>query len=137
MGLTHLPASHFLKNYLAPWATQIAGRFGYPVYLVGSALTLPEPRDIDVRCIVPTADFKARYGDPKVWSRGLWMTRENGAIAYAADMADLSREAALALKLNLDFQVQPPLEAHQFQGFPRLRLDALNLPELDLDAIGA
>jgi hypothetical protein len=47
----------------------LALRFGAPVYLVGSALELVDPRDVDVRVLVREEDFKARYGDPEEWRR--------------------------------------------------------------------
>ncbi len=131
--LTHAPASVFLKDYLSPWATWVAARFGRPVYLVGSSLVLPMPRDVDVRCVVSTEEFTARYGDPEAWSKAQWWPNTNdGSLLYAADMWEITREVSLKLQLNLDFQVQPPLEARRYK-LPRIRIDKMkDLTEVDL-----
>lgn len=102
----------------------MALRFGRPVYLVGSARKLPDPRDVDVRVMVTDPEFKARWGDPEAWHEALWWpSRNDGSLRYAADMWDLSREASLVLQLNIDFQVQPPVEASKYDPKERTRLD--------------
>ena len=40
----------------------VANRFGYPVYLVGSSLSKPIPRDIDVSVIMPLKDYEKMFG---------------------------------------------------------------------------
>lgn len=73
--------------------------------------------------MVSAEEFLARYGDPAEWRKGLWWpNRKDGSLRYAADMWDLSREASLTLRLNIDFQVQPPVE---YEKYPtrRHRLD--------------
>ena len=102
----------------------MAARFARPVYLCGSALLLPDPRDVDVRIVVTDDEFRARYGDPDAWGRALWWpSKHDGSLRYAADMADLAREAALVLRLNLDVCVQPVSEAARYADQPRQRLD--------------
>lgn len=44
------------------WAQQVANAEGHPVYLVGSVLWKPYPRDLDISIIMPVKDFEARYG---------------------------------------------------------------------------
>lgn len=44
------------------WAQEVANDFGYPVFLVGSALRKLYPRDIDITIIMPLADFEERFG---------------------------------------------------------------------------
>lgn len=123
--LTHEPAAGRLVELLRPWARHIAVRFGAPVYLVGSSLELPDPRDVDVRVILSDDAFRGRYGDPDLWCEGYWWpTRENGIMRYAADMWDLSREASLVYRLNIDFAVQPEREAARHEG-ARIRIDDL------------
>jgi hypothetical protein len=123
-SLVHPPAVVGLGPRLLPWARQIALRFGRPVWLVGSALELPDPRDVDVRVLLNDEEFLARYGDPAEWHKGLWFpNRKDGSLRYAADMWDLSREASLVLGLNIDFQVQPPIESGKYPVAKRHRLD--------------
>jgi hypothetical protein len=118
------PSLDGLCESLQPWANQMASRFGRPVYLVGSALRLPEPRDYDIRIVVTDEEFTARYGDPYAWAEALWWpSRNDGSLRYAADMGDLSREASLALSRNIDFQVQPPCEARRHLVGDDQRLD--------------
>jgi hypothetical protein len=107
---SHAPASERLVFLLRPWARQMAARFGYPVLLVGSSLTVPDPRDVDVRVTLPDEDFASRYGmDWPTWTTMLWYNiGEAGPMrTYANDMATLSREAARVLRLNIDFAVHP------------------------------
>jgi hypothetical protein len=44
------------------WALHMVARFNGPVYLLGSVLHKPAPRDIDIRIVVPDSEFAARYG---------------------------------------------------------------------------
>ena len=88
---------------------------------------LPDPRDVDVRVILTDDEFASRYGDPAEWFKGLWWpNRNDGSLRYAADMWDLSREAALTLRLNIDFQVQPPVESSRHLLSERVRLDGVS-----------
>lgn len=107
---------------LTPWANWLALRFGRPVYLVGSALNLSSPRDVDIRVILTDAEFNARYGDPSDWNFRLW-TDPSALIRYGADLYDLSREASFTFKANLDIQVQPENAASPEE--PRYRLDTI------------
>lgn len=112
-----------LCNKLQPWATQIAIRFGRPVFLVGSALELCEPRDIDVRVEISQEEFESRYGNSREWHRSLWFpNRNDGSMKYAADMWDIAREASLVLKMNIDFAVQPPVEYEQYAGKKKVQI---------------
>jgi hypothetical protein len=115
-----------LAEFLRSWANQMSTRFGAPTYLVGSALELPDPRDIDVRVMLTNDDFEARYGDPIRWREALWFSRHDGSMRYCTDMWQLSAEAARVLRLNIDFQVQPPCEWLSFVMEPRLRLDSIS-----------
>lgn len=125
MTLQHDPAVVELMPRLSPWANQIASRFGRPVYLTGSSLELCDPRDVDIRVILTTEEFAARWGDPKEWMQGLWTAMTHGATKYAADMYKLRSEACLGLRLNVDFQVQPPVEAIRHLDMRKHRVDTL------------
>ncbi len=132
--LSHPPAAAQLADQLQPWADQIATRFGRPVYLVGSSLQLPDPRDVDVRVILSDEEFEARYGDPGAWHKALWWpSRNDGSIRYCMDVGDLSREASIQLKLNIDFQVQPPGEARRYLCGEDRKIDLGSLRRLRID----
>ena len=122
-----------LRLHLAGWANQMAARFGFPVYLVGSSLTSPDPRDIDVRVVLSDDAFQARYGVlPQHADRDSWGQWGAGSKRWGEDMAKISRQAAEALHRNIDFQVQAELIARHrgFDKRPRVRLDTLNLTEI-------
>lgn len=103
-----------IKVRLQAWATTIFGRYGFPVYLVGSALTRGEGLDVDVRVILPDADFNARWPN----AEGLDL-----------ELGKQGRIAALFSRTNIDFVIQSQSEARQYAGLPRLRLDACEYPE--------
>lgn len=113
----HWPLSCQLQEQMLPWAREIAARYGRPVYLCGSALELPKPRDVDVRIILTDREFRDRWGDHS-WDAG----HENYR-AYAADVGKLGRDASRWMMLNLDVQVQPLCVALKYAGQRRLRLD--------------
>lgn len=118
------PTVDGLCEWLAPWANQIAARYGRPVYLVGSALQLQDPRDVDVRCIITDKEFEARFGRVEDWVKASWWPSKNdGSLRYAMEIGDLSREASLVLSKNIDFQVQPPAEARRHLGGADRRVD--------------
>jgi hypothetical protein len=132
-----------LRLCLRGWANMMAARFGAPVWLVGSALTDPSARDIDVRIELPDDVFAARYGDVFDFNREGWSPAWGpGRRRWGEDMAKLSRDALLnggrslwvvgreplnkLGGLNLDFQVQPELLARAYADKPRERLDELD-----------
>jgi hypothetical protein len=119
----HEPAAGELASKLAGWATYIAARYSGPVYLVGSALELPNPRDVDIRCVIDDELFIARFGDFKQWYH-FSPSINNDFIKYAAEIWDISREAALQFKINIDFAVQPITVAKEHQK-SRMRIDYL------------
>ncbi len=40
-----------------------ANKIGYPIYLVGSALSKGTPRDIDISVIIPLEDYEKMFGE--------------------------------------------------------------------------
>jgi hypothetical protein len=115
-----------IKTLCAGWANQMYSRFGYPVYLVGSSLHSENPRDVDIRIMLPDEVFEARYGDVYDWMaegyRPVWgETRQK----WARDMGKLSMEATLCIRQNIDFQVYPEGMSGVFEGKERLRLDTI------------
>jgi len=133
-----------LARAMSGWANQIAGRYGFPVYLVGSALTEAEPRDVDVRVVLTDAAFFARFGiKPMRTESEAWKPEQSeGTRRLYAEQGKLSRSAALTLHLNIDFQVQSEsiVLVRAYHERPRRRLDTIDLedlPPLNLNEPGA
>jgi hypothetical protein len=144
MTATSLLDAETLRLCLRGWANQMVARFGAPVWLVGSALTDPNARDIDVRIVLPDDEFAARYGDVIDWINEGWSAEwGDGRKRWGVDMAKLARDVVLiggrALHaigrnplnkmhgFNVDLQVQPESLARTFADKPRERLDTLDL----------
>ena len=117
----------YLRIILGGWANQMYCRFGHPVYLVGSALTEERPRDVDVRIILPDAEFEGRYGSIHQWFVEIWSHDwHDGLQLYAQDMAKLSRQIAERIKVNIDLQVWPQRYADSIhRDKPKVRLDGI------------
>jgi hypothetical protein len=101
-------------------AEYLASRFGAPVHLVGSALNWREraPRDIDIRIVLPDADWEARFG-----GNSLHFNAECSPV-YVAEVGKLTRQLVRDLRRNIDLQVQPEnwLTRHNAHAKPRLLL---------------
>jgi hypothetical protein len=114
---------------LQRYANNLRGYFGTPVYLVGSALngTNPNPRDWDVRIILPDEDFERHFGDVDAWchegTSGQWTEiRWRWSDACVRGSKQGWRECAL----NIDFQIYPESYAdiiYPEGSFPRIKLD--------------
>lgn len=109
----------FLNPYgiLARWANHVRGFYGHPVYLVGSALTKEEPRDIDVICILPDEEFKHRYGIKNIeqffrdkilgdFSKPHWNLVD--------DYLKKTKHGWRFTKMNIDFKVKAEYENKNF-----------------------
>lgn len=119
-------AADMLPPRVSGWATQLAARFGRPVFLVGSALKLPSPRDYDVRIVLSNDEFQNRYGDPSLYERSCWVPGFFPTMrGYFEDMAKLARQGVEAIQLNLDLQVHPLRFAYRYRDEARLRLDKI------------
>lgn len=106
-------STDIIQLKLKAWANDIFGRYGHPVWLVGSCLT-GIGRDVDVRVILPDHDYAARFPD-------------HGALCL--DVGKQGRLGALFLRMNVDFQIQKASDSLIHEGKPRLRLDACTYPE--------
>ncbi len=104
---------------LANWSLHMAGRFAGTVYLVGSVLHTPEPRDIDIRIVVPDHEFGARYGmemkpvdEPPTETRLgrtakiLW-DDDLPPQRWVDDCAKIGAAVCIRLKHNADLKVWP------------------------------
>ncbi len=125
----------WLAQYLECWANQVAARYGFPVYIVGSALTDADPRDVDIVCILPDEHFANRFGpaDPDGWVTE-YMKVGDTQRRWAREVAKFSRECTIIHRaINVDFKVQPQMVADGFDG-QRVRIDTVSLED---DAEGA
>lgn len=103
-------------SYLSPpdfhrlnWAcVPITQAFGHPPYLVGSALSRPDFRDIDIRLILDDEVVEQMFG-----VRGKFFEGEPGAVRLLLNIAlsDLIARAANA-PAPIDFQIQSMTEAN-------------------------
>lgn len=105
---------------LTDWARHMAARFNGAVYLLGSVLHHPSPRDIDIRIIIADHEFAARYGMPmaeipaekQVEHRGVTRTQavpfdEGVSQRWVDDIAKLGAAVSHRLTYNADVKVWP------------------------------
>ena len=84
-------------------------RYGYPIYLVGSALEKPNPRDTDLRIVIPDVEFFDRFGP-----------RDD---RWYDEMAKQNRQINKGIgRLNVDFQIQSESQAHKYQNEKRMQI---------------
>lgn len=114
---------------LVRWANSIRGFYGHPVYLVGSQLTdKPDPRDVDVICVIPNDEFTLRFGDVYKWldegGTGQWT---DVRWRWSDHCVKKWKQGCLETGLNLDFKVIP-MCAHigEYGDHPTHRLDTRN-----------
>ena len=94
---------------LREWANNVKFFYGHSVYLVGSQLTdKPNPRDVDIVCIIPDIEFEYRYGSVFDWieegDTGQWT---DVRWIWSRDCVQRWREGCIYTKMNLDFKVLP------------------------------
>lgn len=121
-----------VRAQLDDWARHMAGRFNGAVYLVGSILHHPAPRDCDVRIVIADHEFAARYGNAMervefnefhpMAKRGLVSAEcvrwcEDGPTQrWIDDTAKLGAGLLKATQLNMDVKVWP--ESHWREPYP-------------------
>ncbi len=82
--------------------------FGLHNYLVGSALTTRDFRDVDIRCILDDADFDRLFGPAKNYSTNAFWSLICSAI---------SEWISNRTNLKIDFQIQRQTDANnQYDG---------------------
>lgn len=116
------PASEWFAMVARTTANAIACRLGGPVYLCGSAMTLPRPSDLDVRVVLAEHDVARLFGRDKPANIGEWSERE---LRRGREQLKQSRRMSRRFRCNVDFQIQTEAEAAAYEGRPRLRLDAV------------
>ncbi len=104
--------------------------YGLPVYLVGSALRDPDPRDIDIVIPVPDDLFLSMYGDAEDtlvdWADAIRAPRVDLPkqwLRWARDCAKQGRELTYFCHRQVDFKTQPQTYFDTFNHKPRQRLD--------------
>ncbi len=126
----NLPLSETHK--LRRWANSIRGFYGHPVYLVGSQLTdKPNPRDVDVVCIIPDEQFALRFGDHKKWEEegasGMWTDIR---WKWSDECVKRFEEASKETELYVDFKIIPQSDHNRYsiknEKYPPYRLDTRN-----------
>jgi hypothetical protein len=113
----------------AAYAHALSARYyGCPVYLVGSAIVDPDPRDVDIVIPIPDHLFAAMYGDADRESYGKWFggmyTEDPPPVCrrWARDVAKQGRELTLFCARAVDFKTQPRSFFDEFDARPRLCL---------------
>ncbi len=100
-------------------ARHMAAKLNGAVYLVGSTLHNPSPRDCDIRVVVADAEFGARYGltmkpttkapEPGShgWTHCIAWNEDGPTQRWIDDCAKTGAEFSTALSLNVDYKVWP------------------------------
>lgn len=109
-----------VREKLADWAKHMAAHYNGTVYLLGSTLHNPTPRDCDIRIVIADDEFAARYGMDRVQRETLRGTalHDRGVVSSLAvdwssgpsqrwidDVAKFNGHLSLTTKLNLDIKV--------------------------------
>ena len=115
-----------VRTNLRTFARHLAGYYGQPVYLCGSALidSNAKPRDWDLRIALPDMNFERRYGcTAKSWDEqgqsGLWGDSRH---AWSADCVKQSHSGMDRTLLNCHVQVYPKTYGERFKRYPKLLL---------------
>ncbi len=102
----------YMDDLLRHYGGYLAARYGAPVYLVGSALTKEKATDIDIRVVLPDAEWEARFGVP---ARGFYDFTDR----YVAEVGKQSKYLVGQHAANVDLQVQPESVAMRWADKPR------------------
>ena len=101
--------------------------YGAPVYLVGSAVTSDDPRDLDLVVILPDDLFVCCYGDRgdtiQTWRYGVGHPDHPGPVAiwrrWARDVARQGANLSVEMHRAVDFKTQPETFAAALDAMPR------------------
>lgn len=112
-----------IREQLDVWARHMAARYNGPVYLTGSTLHNPSPRDVDLRVVMLDEEFAARYGNEqtlKVDEKHHYCQRRGLAGAtiidwhaqgptqrWIDDVAKFGARLSVVLGTNVDLQIWP------------------------------
>lgn len=84
-------------------AQKVANKFGYPVYLVGSALHKEIPRDIDVSIIMPLDKYEAMF--EKLPTKQEYYSAYLGRVIYRS--FEYIQDLEFCIDYDLDIKVCP------------------------------
>lgn len=127
-------------NRLVRYANKMRGFYGYPVYLVGSALINEKTaRDFDLVCVIPDQEFITRYAYdelalhkddeiPKViesWNLGVNDGLSSDVFwRWSDDCKKKSLAGTRYVRKYIDFKVLPiSHDLQQYEKHSKLRLD--------------
>lgn len=102
-----VPAPHFFELNLACRA--LVDAYGAHVYLVGSAIARRDYRDVDVRMILPDADFASLFP-------GLSGSSPSHDARWSLLCSAISLWLSKRSGLPVDFQIQQMTEANSWSG---------------------
>lgn len=94
-------------------ARHMAGRLGGRVYLIGSVMYNPAPRDVDVRIVVPDHEFGIRYGmemkptEREGYTHCIAWDEDGPTQRWVDETAKLGREWSRRINHNVDLKVWP------------------------------
>lgn len=109
-----IPAPHYFNLNQACSVLNAAFYFSVGIYLVGSSLERRDYRDVDVRCILPDAEFERLFGSIETPQfNALWSVMCSTISLWMSKHTDLP----------IDFQVQKMSKANEeFKGEKRVAL---------------
>lgn len=108
-------------------ANGLRAYYGVPIYLVGSALqdANEDPRDWDIRIMLPDARFQKRFGSRKSWeTEGATGEYTKIRWRWSDECVKHSKVLSSRTGLNCDVQIFPASYARErFPKLPKLQLD--------------
>jgi hypothetical protein len=105
-----LDVTSFIELRFAAAIVKGAFQDSFGIYLVGSALTRKDWRDVDVRHIISDAEFERRFGE--------FVEPYAGNKFLRAFNLGISGWMRAASKLPVDYQVQPITKANELYPGP-------------------
>lgn len=102
---TGMPAGIWLAKY----GELVTDYFGETPYQVGSSLHSKQWRDVDVRLILPDAEYERRFGPAGNWNPETNTKLAAVTLAFCALGRDMTG-------LPIDFQIQPESHANGAYG---------------------
>lgn len=113
----HMTWETFLT--IREYAQEIANEEGYPIYLVGSVLWKPYPRDLDISMIMPIEDFEKKYGKLPDDEKSLYEYLDKKEYWSSFAKYRLETETRIRYATRIDFKIQPDI---WFQGRDKILL---------------
>lgn len=117
----YIGAPEFFRLNQACRVVSEAFDFGYGVFLVGSSITRPNYRDVDLRCIISDEDFTRLF--PGMNEGQGWLHNPFWSLLCSS----ISLYIAHATGLPIDFQIQSMTEANTKYGGPEHLRNAVGI----------